>query len=72
MYNFKAWPELVWAVVIAAASALLMVLVDFDAALVEDWEFWAISVGSGVARAVAVAALAVIGKATFTTEDKGP
>lgn len=65
-YVFKLGPEMAFALTIAALTALLQILVEFDANTVENWEFWAISAGSGIARAVAVAGLAVLGKAAFS------
>lgn len=60
-YDFKILPEIVWAAVIAASMALFQALVIFEPNEIEDWQFWAVSLGSGIVRAVAAAALAVIG-----------
>ena len=62
MYHLKILPELGWAVLIAVGTLIFQVIVDFDAAKIEDWETWAISLGSGAVRVGAAAALVAIGR----------
>lgn len=59
-YEFKAWDELLWMVGVSAAVAGLQVLVDFDPAQIADWKFWLVSLGAGMVRAAAGAAIAVL------------
>jgi len=68
MYDFKVLPELGFAAAVAVLTALLQILVDFDASVIGDWETWAISAGSAAARAAAVAMLAVLGKSVLAGE----
>lgn len=51
MYEFKPKPELVWAVVVAAATVVGEALIALDPAAVTDWQTWALGVVSGSARA---------------------
>lgn len=55
-----SWAEIGWAAFVAALTALLMDLVDFNAAQVTDWQTWAMALLSGAIRAAVGGALAVI------------
>lgn len=57
-YNFKAYEEAIWFVVVTAAIQVFTVLVDFDPETIIDWKSWAIALGGGVVRAVAAAIIA--------------
>lgn len=59
-YKFERMRELGWAVAVAVATFVVSVLVDFDAATIEDWQVWATSLISGAIRAAAGAALAFL------------
>lgn len=65
-YSFKWLPEMGFAVVVGVVTAALQILADFDGMAVDDWAFWGINVGSALARAAAVAGLAVLGKAALS------
>ena len=55
-YDFKFWEEALWAGAIAALLVVLTALTGLEN--VDDWRTWAVSLGGGVARAVAGAILA--------------
>lgn len=59
----KTWrQELVLALVVAAAMALLQILVEFDPSEIKDWRLWAISLASSCIRSASQAALTVIAR----------
>jgi len=59
-YEFKLVKELFWAAAVGAAVFALTMLVKFDPAVIDDWQAWAISIGSGCVRAAAGAVLAKV------------
>jgi hypothetical protein len=56
-YRFKPLPELLWAVLIAGATVLLLELVGLNPEAMSDWRGWAVALGAGMVRAMAGAAL---------------
>ena len=60
MYEFKKVQELGWAVLVAAMTTALQVLVASDLVAITDWRAWAVSLGAAVTRAAAGAALAIL------------
>lgn len=56
-YDFKAWPETVRAIIIAALFYGFTILANFDGQSVSDWKRWVVSVGVGLAHVVGTAAL---------------
>jgi len=57
-YEFKRWPELAWAALVAAVIALGQVVIATDPSKVEDWRLWAITAAGALARAAGGALLA--------------
>lgn len=57
-YNFKWFPELLWAVGIAVAIFVLTAIMGTSDTT--DWKAWFVSLAGGAARAGAAAALNVI------------
>lgn len=56
-YRFRALPELYWSVLTSAATVLLLALVSFDPTTIDNWQTWAVALGSGMLRSAAGAAL---------------
>ena len=65
-YEFKAFDELFWFVLVAVVTVVLQALVEFDPARIDDWRSWAIGIGAAAVRAGAGAALAWLGKRQLT------
>ena len=63
-YQFKWLPELGFAALVAASTALLQALTEFDPALVTDWRLWAVALGAGVVRATAAGLIVGMARAT--------
>lgn len=61
-YRFRPKAELIWFVLIAVITTLMQALIEFDAALIADWQAWAIALGSALVRAAAGAFLAYVAK----------
>ena len=59
-YEFRAIPEIAWAVGVTALTFALTAFVATDAAT--DWQTWLPAVGIGSARAAAGALLAMLTK----------
>lgn len=57
-YNFKAYEEAIWFVIVTAGIQVAQVLVDFDPEVITDWKAWVIALAGGVVRAVAAAIIA--------------
>ena len=63
-YNFLWAQELAWAALVAASTAVMQALTEFDPAVITDYRFWAISLGAGVVRATAAGLLVAMARAT--------
>ncbi len=57
-YDFKMLEEVAWACVVAVAVFAVQLLVEFDAAEVEDWRAYGVAAGSGAVRVVGAVLLA--------------
>ncbi len=60
-YRFKTTPELVWFVLVAAATAALQFLMA--SAQPTDWQPWLVSLGAATVRAGLGALLSAVGEA---------
>lgn len=56
-YNFKRWPEFLWAVAVAVGIVLAQAMMTLDPATVTDWRAWSIGVLGAAVRAVGGAVL---------------
>ena len=56
-YKFRPWEELLWGVVVAGATVLLIELVGLHPDAITDVQSWAVALGAAMARAMAGAAL---------------
>ena len=61
-YNFERSKELAWFALVAAATFLLVLAVDFDPDTITDWRAYAVAAGGGMARAAAAAILDRMGR----------
>lgn len=59
-YRYEKLKELAWFAVVAAGTAVLMVLIEFDPEKITSWQTWAVSLGSGMIRAAAGAVIAAL------------
>ena len=57
-YQWKLWPEIGFAIVIAVGITFATMLVDWDPNEITDWDTWGVSVLGGLVRSAAVAFLA--------------
>lgn len=65
-YNFKALPELLFALFVALITWVFQLLLDFNPDTVTDWKTWAIAAAGGLARAIGAAGIAWLGKGLLT------
>ena len=56
-YKFRPWEELLWGVVVAGATVLLIELVGLHPDAITDVQSWAVALGAAMVRAMAGAAL---------------
>lgn len=56
-YRFRPLDELLWSVVVAGATVLLIELVGLHPEAITDVQSWAVALGAGIVRAMAGAAL---------------
>ena len=56
-YHFKPWQELLWGVIVAGATVLLIELVGLRPEAITDVQSWAVALGAAMVRAMAGAAL---------------
>ena len=63
-YEFKWIHELAWAALVAASTALLQALTEFDPATITSWHTWTIALGAGIVRATAAGLLIAMARAT--------
>lgn len=61
-YNFKKLEEFGWFVAVSALTFAFTFFSDFNPDKISDWHLWAVSLGAGLVRAVAGAALAGLAK----------
>ena len=59
-YEYKPRPELIWAVLIAVLTPLLVALSTFDPDTIGDYRVWAAGVGAAMVRALGGALLAIL------------
>jgi hypothetical protein len=64
-YRFKVGPEIVWAIVVATLTPLLIALSQFDPNLISDYRVWGVGLLAGAVRAAAAAVLAALGSGGF-------
>lgn len=69
-YDFKAWEELFWFVLVAVATVVLQALAEFDPERISDWRTWLVGIGAAAVRAGAGAALAWLAKRQMTSEEE--
>jgi hypothetical protein len=67
-YQFKAFEELAWFVLVAVMTVLFQALAQFDPSAIEDWRTWFVALGAAMVRAGAGAALAWLAKRGVTPE----
>jgi hypothetical protein len=67
-YCYRIKPEMVWFVVTAALTPLLVTLSTLDPSTITDWRVWGVGVGAAMVRALAAAILAQIGPGGFARD----
>lgn len=71
-YRFKPWQELVWGVIVAGATVLLIELVGLHPEAITDVQSWAVALGAAMVRAMAGAALDYIRRSMIDSGEDGP
>ncbi len=66
-YDFRAIPEILWAVFIAMVVYIAQTLVFFNPSEILDWRTWAISLLAGCIRAAASVVIAILTKPSKIT-----
>ena len=61
-YEWKWFEELGWGMAVGGVTFIFQLLAEFDAAAIEDWKLWAITVASGLTRAVFAAGLVALAR----------
>lgn len=64
-YAFKVSQELIWGIIVATLTPVLIALSQFDVDLITDYRVWGVGLLAGAVRAAAAAVLAALGSGGF-------